>query len=448
MLSNNSNFKSNKSTDGQKKMKMLERHFIRNNFVPDEVKVRRKAKFPQLKTTSSNTETRQQTTRLPSSSQATSRQPVARQPIARQPVARQPVVHQPTKSIFKNKLTKDVPVLGKASNQHTKDTTRVTGYAAPGRTVVLENENNRMRVKIPVVKQSATGQLAASQLAASQPAASQLAASQLATSQLAASQLTTSQLATSQLAASQQATRTRVTGYAAPGRKVVLENENNQMRVEIPASRSAQSAQSVESAQTTMNQLAKQMDDDSDISSPDEDLDTISSSSDEDLPSDELQEVSDEIEFKVLNSNDIKHNLKIIKDLREGEKLNFTSKGKLLEVESGWVPSVSRMWGGVGRKQIVEFIEHNTKSAFKLIDDITTGKIDNKALSDMDKLAYTERQLLHDIKRELVESTRGLKNMKNTYRGDTNIITKLDTIIDSIKQKNGNVNDELQILRN
>jgi hypothetical protein len=163
-------------------------------------------------------------------------------------------------------------------------------------------------------------------------------------------------------------------------------------------------------------------------------------SSDEDVNSENLNKSEEEIVFAELNSSDIKHNLKIIRDLKKGRKLCFSVEGRRLDIESSWLPSVSRRWRNIGREKIVNFIEHNTKHAFRLLDGIINK--DEINLSEIDKSTYNNGQLLNDIKYQLRDSVNGLEEMKKTYKGDSNVITQVDNIIDSIEQKIQNVNEK------
>ena len=163
-------------------------------------------------------------------------------------------------------------------------------------------------------------------------------------------------------------------------------------------------------------------------------------SSEDEMDSETLSKVEDDLTFLDLNSSDISHNLKIIRDLKRGRKLCFSLEGKRLDIESSWIPSVSRRWRKIGRDKIVSFIEHNTRHAFRLLDGIINNE--EISLSEIDKSTYNNGQLLHNIKDQLRDSVSGLEEMKKTYKGDSNIITQVDNIIDSIEQKIKNVNDK------
>lgn len=147
--------------------------------------------------------------------------------------------------------------------------------------------------------------------------------------------------------------------------------------------------------------------------------------------------------FPNLESKDIRHNLSIIRDLKKGQKLCFSVEGKRLDIESSWVPSLSRRLRDIGRNKIIKFIEHNTQGAFAIMDCIVTNKIPPN-LSDIDKITYDNGQLLNDIKDKLRDSMTGLEEMKKTYKGDSNTVTEIDSLIKSINQKISNVNQNTE----
>jgi hypothetical protein len=120
-----------------------------------------------------------------------------------------------------------------------------------------------------------------------------------------------------------------------------------------------------------------------------------------------------------LTTEDIFINLKLISKIDVGDKLTFktTESEKYINIESSYIPSITRWLHNVDRKKCVNFVSNIVCQSFKIID--TTNDI----------------QLILRFTSEYRNVINGLMNLKQTYSDDKLIQSEIDVLIENIRSK-------------
>lgn len=148
-----------------------------------------------------------------------------------------------------------------------------------------------------------------------------------------------------------------------------------------------------------------------------------------------------------LNSIDEKLvNLKIIAKIKKEDKL--VCAGDLLEIDdSGWLfQGLARWYGKASRKQTVDKINYVVNDVFTFIDKTLKDEITHTNEPSPDNILKEDNsEILQKFLVHLSNCVEGLENLKITYRGDESIISKLDVLVDKIKNKTEKMNKILRI---
>jgi len=135
------------------------------------------------------------------------------------------------------------------------------------------------------------------------------------------------------------------------------------------------------------------------------------------------------------NSDEIWINLKLISKVKPNEKLKFDLSNNLFSIDTSLIQCITRYYYGYDRNMIVELIDILIMNTFNKM----SGIIDNR---NNDINYYTT--LIKYIN-ELNNVIDGLINLKITYSGDQLIQSKIDYIIEKIRN---NVSNDNLVLKN
>lgn len=135
-------------------------------------------------------------------------------------------------------------------------------------------------------------------------------------------------------------------------------------------------------------------------------------------------------EEKQLDIETIILNMRIISEIKENEKL--VANSECLEIDTRYIQSIQRWWYIDGRQDALIKISNIVNKLFEFIDKTYSknNKINNDNKFEEDKTHLFQR--IHII---LLNSIKGLENLKITYKNDIKTITKIDLIIEKINIK-------------
>jgi hypothetical protein len=159
--------------------------------------------------------------------------------------------------------------------------------------------------------------------------------------------------------------------------------------------------------------------------------------------------------------NNILLNLKIISQIKENEKIITLNNN--IEIDNRYFQSIYRWFSGDNRTISLTKIETVIDNAYNIIDCIlinedslishkinennkfiNTNNKNNKNTSD-DLLSKSNSQLLTDFSFNLSNTIKGLDNLKITYKYDISINSKLEIIIDNMKDRINKIQNILKI---
>jgi len=121
--------------------------------------------------------------------------------------------------------------------------------------------------------------------------------------------------------------------------------------------------------------------------------------------------------------NDLILELKIISNISKGGKL--TSENGKLKIDNRFnFQGIRRQYNGDSREKSIELINNLMNKIFDYIDILLQS-------NDTDKSNFC----IEKFKTELKNSIIGLDNLKSTYQGHVETISKIDIIIDNINNK-------------
>ncbi len=135
-------------------------------------------------------------------------------------------------------------------------------------------------------------------------------------------------------------------------------------------------------------------------------------------------------EKKQMDIETIILNMRIISEIKENEKL--VSNSECLEIDTRYIQSIQRWWYSDGRQNALIKISNIVNKLFEFIDK-TYGK--NNEINNDNKFQEDKTHLFQRIHIILLNSIKGLENLKITYKNDIKTITKIDLIIEKINIK-------------
>lgn len=123
-------------------------------------------------------------------------------------------------------------------------------------------------------------------------------------------------------------------------------------------------------------------------------------------------------------------NMRIISEIKENEKL--VANSECLEIDTRYIQSIQRWWYADGRQNALIKISNIVNKLFEFIDE-TYGK--NNEINNDNNFEEDKTHLFQRIHIILLNSIKGLENLKITYKNDIKTITKIDLIIEKINIK-------------
>lgn len=138
-------------------------------------------------------------------------------------------------------------------------------------------------------------------------------------------------------------------------------------------------------------------------------------------------ESDDEMEMDI---EEIILNMRIISEIKENYKL--VANNDCLEIDTRYIQSIQRWWYEDGRQTAIIKISKIVNDLFNFIDKTYSENGKNK---NNDVFGEDRTHLFQRIHRILLNSVKGLENLKMTYKNDIKTITKIDIIIEKINIK-------------
>ena len=138
-------------------------------------------------------------------------------------------------------------------------------------------------------------------------------------------------------------------------------------------------------------------------------------------------------------------NLKIISNIKEYDKV--TTGQEHVEIDKPSIlQGLRRALRGDSRINTLERINQIIDQAFKVTDEILEEEYDtNQPNLPTRPFKEENSHLFQRFTMELLNASKGLENLKITYKDDVSIISKLDLIIDKINMRVEKINKILFI---
>jgi hypothetical protein len=128
--------------------------------------------------------------------------------------------------------------------------------------------------------------------------------------------------------------------------------------------------------------------------------------------------------FRNLSNEDVQINLRLLSDLKEGEKL-LVEKNSSLRVDQRYAQCVRRYWSADSREKTLKFIKHVIDAAKghcqEAVENVLAGK---DKLANMDKLLNMQTLLR--------SASDGLGRIANTYSDDKHNLATINTFKSAI----------------
>ena len=133
--------------------------------------------------------------------------------------------------------------------------------------------------------------------------------------------------------------------------------------------------------------------------------------------------------------------MKIISEIKDSDKLLTNST--CLEIDTRYIQSIQRWWYDDGRDSTLIKIGDIIDRIFEYIDkNYTSNNTENKNNNfDEDKSHLFQR-----IHRSLLNSIRGLENLKSTYKNDIKTISQIDLINEKINIRVERMSAKIKIM--
>jgi hypothetical protein len=130
----------------------------------------------------------------------------------------------------------------------------------------------------------------------------------------------------------------------------------------------------------------------------------------------------------IFTDDQISINLKLISKLKPNEKLIFNNDTNLFSVDNTYIQQITRLYFGYNRNTTIKYIDYLIMMTFQKI---------NFLKENYHKLNNLNTQIMK-YTNELNNVIDGLINLKITYQGDQLIQSKLDCIIEKIRDNISN----------
>lgn len=138
-------------------------------------------------------------------------------------------------------------------------------------------------------------------------------------------------------------------------------------------------------------------------------------------------------------------NLKILSDVKENDKLYLDDETNVLAIDKNYyLQSVVRAYYGQSRDKTINFINELVNQATHILE--TTMKADSPAKNADDVCLKEDNiHLVQRFVKELNNSTKGIDNLRITYRADTTTTSSLNLIVEKINIILDKVNRQLKL---
>ena len=156
---------------------------------------------------------------------------------------------------------------------------------------------------------------------------------------------------------------------------------------------------------------------------------------------------------KILRTEKILLNLKIIGNIKSKDKLSSNNQD-VLEIEANdIIQGVRRWWYSRSRDLTISTIRKTIQDSFEITDNaLDNEKLNTKANStfydNTSKNTYFNEEnssLLQRFLLELTSANKGLDNLKITYISDTRIVSEIELLQQQIKLRIAKINGLLKI---
>jgi len=139
----------------------------------------------------------------------------------------------------------------------------------------------------------------------------------------------------------------------------------------------------------------------------------------------------DKSEFKELSKDDVFINLKILSKLRNDEKLVVAEK--LLNIDTSYLQFITRWYKSESRERTIDYISHVIEESFRICDSTINAEMNR--VSDDPVFDEDNTELLQRLTNELSNCIDGLITIKITYRNDSLVQSRVDLLIENIRNK-------------
>ena len=157
-----------------------------------------------------------------------------------------------------------------------------------------------------------------------------------------------------------------------------------------------------------------------------------------------IKDIKDEKTIKLSLIDIVLLNLKIISELKVGDKISINNK--IINIDkSSYIQPLTRWMNSAGREEGIGHINKTIDEAFLITDKIISKEFSEKD-KDISNLAKEENShLLQRFLREMNNACKGLSNLKTTYSDDITITSCLELLIEKIKIKTESFSKILKI---
>ena len=160
--------------------------------------------------------------------------------------------------------------------------------------------------------------------------------------------------------------------------------------------------------------------------------------------------ISDSMNIKNMDLDNLLLNLKIISNLKEYDKVSVNSENIIIDTPSMF-QGIYRTWNGDSRKNTIGIIDSIINRIFEITDELldeeTCNQNRNHIIITMNNKPFRDNVIstFQTIVLQLSETITGLQNLKITYLKDVSITAKIDLIISKIQNRVCKINNLMNI---
>ena len=148
------------------------------------------------------------------------------------------------------------------------------------------------------------------------------------------------------------------------------------------------------------------------------------------------------IPFKTI-LNQVTLNLKVMGDIKDGDKLSTVNK--YIEIDSySYLQCIYRKYNGDSRLKTLEKIDEVINDTISLSQQLLNNELNNSNVTNLPDNT-SNAKILQDLIPDMIDASKGIRNLKLTYKNDVLTENKLDMAIKKLNDQVDKIKNSMKV---